>query len=117
MELGVLTLDDFEVKDKVVLLRVDINSPIDGETKRITDDTRIRRTLPSVRELVERGARTVVLAHQGDPLDYQNFTPLGEHADRLAALLDHPIDYLDDVAGPAARQRIPPLWLVPVPLP
>jgi phosphoglycerate kinase len=106
MELGVLTLDDFDMKGKVVLLRVDINSPIDRETKRITDDTRIRRTLPSLRELIERGARTVVLAHQGDPLDYQNFTSLDEHADRLAASLDHPVAYLDDVAGPAARQRI-----------
>jgi phosphoglycerate kinase len=106
MELGVLTLDDFDVKGKVILLRVDINSPIDRQSKRIKDDTRIQRTLPTLAELVERGARTVVLAHQGDPLDYQNFTDLTEHADRLRAFLDHPVAYLDDVAGPAARKRI-----------
>jgi len=104
--LPVLTLDDCEVEGKTVLLRVDINSPIDRRTQRIKDDTRVRRTLPTVRELVKRGARVVIMAHQGDPLDYQNFTPLAQHAELLSRLLGHPVEYLDDVAGPAARQRI-----------
>lgn len=104
--MGVLTLDDFELKGKTVLLRVDINSPLDQQTKAIKDDTRIRRCLPTIQELADRGARTVILAHQGDPLDYQNFTPLTQHAEVLAQLLERPVEYLDDVAGPAARQRI-----------
>jgi phosphoglycerate kinase len=102
----VLTLDDFELARKTVLLRVDINSPLDRQTRQIKDDTRISRSLPTIQELSERGARVVVLAHQGDPLDYQNFTPLAQHAELLALLLDRPVHYLDDVAGPAARERI-----------
>ncbi len=102
----VLTLDDFELAGRTVLLRVDINSPVDRQSKAINDDTRIRRCLPTIRELAERRARTVILAHQGDPLDYHNFTPLAQHAEVLSRLLERPIAYLDDVAGPAARQHI-----------
>jgi phosphoglycerate kinase len=101
-----LTLDDCELAGKTVLLRVDINSPVDRQTKQIKDDTRIRRCLPTIRELADKGARTVILAHQGDPLDYQNFTPLAQHADLLSRLLGHSVAYLDDVAGPAARAAI-----------
>lgn len=106
MELNVLTLDDFQVKGKTVLLRVDINSPLERQTKRIKDDTRIRGCLPTIRELSAKGARTVILAHQGDPLDYHNFTPLAEHAEVLTRLLGRPVFYIDDVAGPEARARI-----------
>jgi phosphoglycerate kinase len=106
MSRDILTLDDFALKGKTALLRVDINSPLDRETKRIRDDTRIRRCLPTISELSQRGARTVILAHQGDPLDYQNFTPLAQHAEALTRLLGRPVLYLDDVAGPAARERI-----------
>ena len=106
MSLGILTLDDFDLNGKTVLLRVDINSPVDRVTNRIKDDTRIRRCLPTIRELSENGARTVVLAHQGDPLDYQNFTPLAQHAQVLTRLLGCPVLHLDDVAGPGARALI-----------
>ncbi|MEM2679628.1 MAG: phosphoglycerate kinase, partial [Candidatus Hadarchaeales archaeon] len=60
-----LTLDDVEVKGKVVIVRVDINSPIDPQTGDILDDTRIRESAPTIRELADRGAKVVVLAHQG----------------------------------------------------
>jgi phosphoglycerate kinase len=106
VSLGILTLDDLELHGKTVLLRVDINSPLDRATKRIKDDTRIRRCLPTIRELTEKGARTVVLAHQGDPLDYQNFSPLFQHAEVLTELLGKPVLYVDDVAGPGARAFI-----------
>jgi phosphoglycerate kinase len=106
MSLLVLTLDDFELSGKTVLLRVDINSPVDLDTKEIVDDTRIRRCLPTIRELADQGARTVILAHQGDPMDYQNFTPLAQHAETLSRLLARPLAYLDDVAGPEARKRV-----------
>jgi phosphoglycerate kinase len=106
MSLGVLTLDDFELEGKTVLLRVDINLPIDRQTKAVKDDTRIRRCLPTIREIAERDAKLVILAHQGDPLDYQNFIPLKVHAQIIEGLSGRPVMYLDDVAGPAARQRI-----------
>jgi len=106
MELDVLTLDDFELQGKTVLLRVDINSPIDLKTKAIKDDTRIRRCLPTIGELADKGARVVILAHQGDPLAYQNFISLAQHAQVLTQLLGREVAFFDDVAGPAARQRI-----------
>jgi phosphoglycerate kinase len=106
MGLGVLTLDDLSLEGKTVLLRVDINLPIDHASGAIKDDTRIRRCLPTMREIIDRGARLVILAHQGDPLDYQNFTTLASHATLVEKLLGHPVAYLDDVAGPAARERI-----------
>jgi len=106
MARDILDLDDFDFKGKTVLLRVDINSPIDPRTKGIKDDTRMRRSLPTIEELSEKGAKVVILAHQGDPLDYQNFTTLEEHAQVLAKLLGREVIYIDDVVGPAARDRI-----------
>ena len=100
------TLDDFDVKGKAVLVRVDFNCPVDAETARIKDDTRIRAAAPTIRELAEKGARVVVLSHQGDPLDYQNFLSLAEHAERLQVVLGRPVAFIDDVCGPAARDRV-----------
>jgi phosphoglycerate kinase len=63
------TLDDFNVKDKVVLVRVDFNSEIDPATKKVTSDVRIKAHAEStLKELTEKGAKTVVLAHQGSRL-------------------------------------------------
>jgi phosphoglycerate kinase len=101
----ILTLDDIPVEGKTVLLRVDINSPVD-ESKKIKDRTRIQRCLPTIRELHAKKARLVVLAHQADPIEYQNFTVLEEHADILSELLGTRVEYVDDVAGPFAIDKI-----------
>lgn len=103
---GIKTLDDIEVSGKTVLLRVDINCPIDTETKEIKDDTRIRRSLPTIRELSRKRAKVVILGHQGDPLDYQNFTSLQRHFQILQDLLQERVNFIDDVVGPAARLQI-----------
>ena len=103
---GICTLDDVEVAGSTVLLRVDINSPIDRVTKRIKDDTRIQCSLPTIRELVADRARVVILAHQGDPLDYENFISLKEHAQVLSRLLGQEVGFIEDVAGPEAQDRI-----------
>ena len=100
------TLDDVEVGGKRVLLRVDINSPVDPDTGAIADDTRMRLSLPTIRELADRGAALVLIAHQGDTLDYHNLRSLEPHAAHLASLLDRPVGFVDDVAGPEARRRI-----------
>ena len=57
------TLEDFNFKDKTVLLRVDINGPLDRETLKIINDARIRRITPTVRELMGKRAKVVILAH------------------------------------------------------
>jgi phosphoglycerate kinase len=97
---------DLDVAGKFVLLRVDVNSPLDPLTKRIVNETRIERSVPTIRDLAERGARLVVMAHQGDVLDYHNLIPTEEHAVKLAEKLGRPVAWVDDVAGPEARRRI-----------
>jgi phosphoglycerate kinase len=81
------TLDDLDVEGKRVLVRVDFNVPLDGT--RITDDSRIRGALPTLRELREKGAKQLVLlAHLGRPKDREPEFSLKPAADRLAELLE-----------------------------
>ena len=100
-----LTIDDFNFKDKTALIRVDFNSPIDPETKKIIDDTRIRVHGETIRELAENGAKVVVLAHQGRPGD-PDFIPLRQHAELLGEVLDKPVKYVDDVFGEKAQEAM-----------
>ena len=102
----ILSADALDVAGKRVLLRVDINSPIDRETGEIVDESRIDKSLPTIRDLSDRGARLVIIAHQGDALDYHNLVSLDPHARRLAEKLGRPVGFVDDVAGPEARNRI-----------
>ena len=69
------TIDDFALDNKTVLVRVDINSPVDPSTGLILDDTRIRLHAETIGELSNRGAKTVVLAHQSRP-GKKDFTTL-----------------------------------------
>lgn len=97
---------DVDVTGKRVLLRVDINAPIDPETRRIVNDARITKSLPTIRDLADRGARLVIMAHQGDALDYHNLVSTEEHATLLSDKLGRQVQWVDDVAGPEARRRI-----------
>jgi phosphoglycerate kinase len=100
------TLDDVEVKNKVVLVRVDFNSEIDLSTKKVTSDVRIRAHAEStIKELAEKGAKAVILAHQGRKGD-PDFTPLKQHAEILARILKCPVKYVDDVFGDKAKKAI-----------
>lgn len=99
-------LTDYELKDKVVLTRLDINSPIDRETKKIVNRNRIHKSLPTLEYLIEQGAKVVIISHQGDTLDYQNLIPLQEHAEILSELLKRKVSYIDDVCGPAALDAV-----------
>jgi len=102
---GIPTLDDVDVKSKRVLVRCDINCPVDQD-KRIKDATRIKRSIPTLKELSEKRARVVILAHQGDPLDYQNFTSLREHRDYLEKFLNKKVKFVEDITGPSAQEKI-----------
>jgi len=104
----VKTLDDLlaeGVSGRRVLLRADLNVPLDGET--ITDDGRVRASLPTLRRLTEAGARVVVTAHLGRPKGSPDpkFS-LAPVAARLGELLGAPVVLATDVVGASARSVV-----------
>ena len=101
-----LTLDDFDVRDKTVLVRVDFNSPVDPETKKVLSDTRIRaHGETTIKELAEKGAKVVILAHQGRPGE-PDFISLEQHAQILGRILGKSVKFVDDVYGEKAQKAI-----------
>jgi len=105
MALDFCTMDDFDLDNKTVLVRVDINSPVDPATGLILDDTRIRLHAETIGELSNKGAKTVVLAHQSRP-GKKDFTTLKQHAESLSKILNHKVKYVDDIFGSNARTAI-----------
>jgi len=97
------TIEDLDVKGRRVLLRADLNVPLDGDV--ITDDRRITASLPTIRALTERGARVVVCAHLGRPKGkvVPEFS-LAPVARRLGELLGTEVRFASDVVGDSARQ-------------
>ena len=106
MEFGIRTLDELQVEGKTVLCRVDINQPVDRATGTLKSINRIRACVPTVRELSDRGAKVVLLAHQGSDIEYKNFYCTRPHAAVLTELLGREVKWIDDVCGPAAREAI-----------
>jgi phosphoglycerate kinase len=84
------------------MLRVDFNVPLDGT--KIRDDTRIRAALPTIRDLLDRNAAVLLVSHLGRPKGQPNPKySLAPVAERLSELLGQPVQFIDDVAGDAAR--------------
>jgi len=102
---GFHTLDDFDFLGRRVLLRLDINSPVDEKTLRLVDGSKIRQSIATLRELLDRGAKVAILAHQGRPGDY-DFIPLNEHAAFLSQYLGRRVRYVNDLMGPHALKAI-----------
>ena len=99
------TIDDLDVAGKRVLMRVDFNVPMkDGK---VTDTTRIDRTVPSLKELSAKGAKVIVLAHFGRPKGKKDpqFT-LKPVADCLAERLGRPVAFATDCIGPEAAKVV-----------
>jgi phosphoglycerate kinase len=101
------TTGSLEVDGRVVLLRADLNVPMDGPA--ITDDGRIRASLPTIKDISERGGRVLIVAHLGRPsgADYAERAAGGPSlapvAVRLGELLGRPVPLATDVAGESAR--------------
>lgn len=106
MRFGINTIDDFNVQGKTVLCRVDINQPVDKVTGTLKNITRIKACVPTVKELADKGAKVVLLAHQGSDIEYNNFYTTRPHAQVLTELLGREVQFIDDVCGPAARAKI-----------
>ncbi len=105
MSLDFYTIDDLEMEDKTILVRVDVNSPVDPRSGNILDDTRIRLHAETISELSSKGAKTVLLAHQSRP-GKDDFTTLKQHAEALSHILEKPVNYVDDIFGSNARSHI-----------
>lgn len=95
-------MDDLDTRGRVVLVRIDLNSPIgpDGE---ILDDIRFRGHIPTIEAL--DNAKTVLLAHQSRP-GKRDFTTMEQHSKKLASLLGKDVTYVDDIYGHNVRKSI-----------
>jgi len=101
-----LSIRDVDLKGKVVFMRVDFNVPLDDQGA-ITDDTRIRASLPSIRLAVDRGAKLVLASHLGRPKGKVNpKMSLRPAAERLSTLLDKPVSFATDCVGHEADKEV-----------
>ena len=102
-----MTVRDIEVTDKRVLVRVDFNVPVDSNTGAITDDSRIRAALPTIRYLIERNARVILISHLGRPrgqvVDDLRLTPV---AQRLSQILGQQVGVAVDCISPEVEKSV-----------
>ncbi len=97
------TIRELGCDGKTVLLRLDLNSPIDPTSNLILDDKRFREHLPTIRALSD--SRVVIVTHQSRP-GKKDFTPLEAHAEKLEHLLGKPVAYVDSIFGRHAREAV-----------
>ncbi|SDA44023.1 phosphoglycerate kinase [Methanobrevibacter millerae] len=99
------TIDDFDIEDKTVLVRIDVNSPVDPGSGIILDDTRLKLHAQTIKELAKKGAKVVLLAHQSRP-GKKDFTTLAQHADALSDILNLRVKYVDSIFSSSAKAAI-----------
>jgi phosphoglycerate kinase len=98
------TLDTADLKGKRVLLRVDLNVPM--ENGKVSDATRIERVAPTMREIADRGGKVILLAHFGRPKGRDPKESLKPVAEETARVLGRKVAFADDCIGPAAEQAV-----------
>ncbi|HVK86855.1 MAG TPA: phosphoglycerate kinase [Kofleriaceae bacterium] len=104
---GIKHVEQLPVEGKRVFVRVDFNVPLDKKTRKITDDARITATLPTIRNLIERGARIVLGSHLGRPDGrVKPELSLEPVAARLAQLLEQDVVLADEPVGDGARKVV-----------
>lgn len=101
------TVRDIDVSGKRVLVRVDLNVPLDEETGAISDDTRVRAVLPTIRYLIDMKARVILCSHLGRPegkvVDELRLAPV---ARRLSEILGSPVEMAMDCIGPQVEEAV-----------
>ncbi|MDX1548572.1 MAG: phosphoglycerate kinase [Rhodothermales bacterium] len=105
-----LTLDALDAAGRTVLVRVDFNVPLEADADgrpRVTDDTRIRAALPTIRALTEQGARVILASHLGRPKGAPDPAySLAPVADHLEDLLGEPVRFVSSTTGEAVRKTV-----------
>lgn len=99
------TMDDFNFEGKTVLVRVDVNSPVDPLTGDLLDDTRMQLHSTTISELHKSGAKVVILAHQSRP-GKSDFTTLKQHALALSNIIGSEVQYVDSIFSKYAQDVI-----------
>ena len=102
--IGKKTVRDIDVSGKRVLVRADLNVPLEGG--RVTDDTRIRESLPTIKYLLEHGAGVIVCSHLGRPKGRDEALSLAPVAGRMANLLDLNVLFAEDCVGEQAEMAV-----------
>lgn len=101
-----LSIDDVDLKHKKVLVRVDFNVPL-NENLEVTDDTRIRESLPTIQAIIKAGGRAILMSHLGRPKGKVNESMrMAPVARRLSQLLDQEVRYMTDCIGPEVERAV-----------
>src|ERR1700749_1992385 len=98
------TLDDVDVKGKRVLLRVDLNVPM--ENGHVTDATRLERVAPTITEISDQGGKGILLAHFGRPKGRDSKESLTPVAAALSQVIRRPVAFADECVGEVAAKAI-----------
>jgi len=102
---GVPTMDDIDFRGKTTLVRVDLNLPYNKETNKYGHSPRMAEHAKTIKELANRGAKVVILAHQGRP-GSTDFLHLEKHAQDLGHYIGKAVKYVDDIMGSTAKAAI-----------
>lgn len=98
------TLDRVDVKGKRILMRVDLNVPVENGV--VTDSTRIERVAPAITEIADKGAKVILLSHFGRPKGRDPTQSLKPVAAEVARIIKRPIKFADDCIGEPAEQAV-----------
>src|SRR6201993_5519125 len=98
------TLDEADVKGKRVLVRVDLNVPV--ENGRVSDTTRIERVAPTIREIADEGGKVILLSHFGRPKGRDATQSLRPLAPAIASVLKRPVAFAEDCVGDRAAAAV-----------
>jgi len=101
---GFRTLDEADFRGKRVLVRVDLNVPM--ENGKVTDATRIERVAPTISEIADKGGKVILLSHLGRPKGPDPAQSLRPVAEAVAAIIKRPVAFASDCIGPAAEAAV-----------
>ena len=104
--MNIKTIDDVNFAGKRVLVRVDFNVPLNGGE--VADDTRIRRAIPTIKKLVDDGAKVIIMSHLGRPIGegFEAEYSLQPVSEALSNIIGRPVVFANDIAGDKAIEAI-----------